>query len=136
VLPAGFTYQWGQHEPVLKYALSYTPATPAGPGSVFTPMRAAALRGHGPLAAPLTLFAEPSGRFRAVLADCGPGRAPLVIPAGETLLTAVSGSPTVAEVGGDTLALAPGQSALVAASGPVTVNASGAARVLFCTVAS
>lgn len=134
VLPPRFTYQWGQHEPVLKYALSYMPPDPVAEGLVFTPLWASILETPPAADRVRTLFEEPTGRFQVVLLNChgsGPAQA---IPAGKSLATVVKGRVTISEGTGDRLALTTGQSAFIAADQACMVRSDQSADLLVCIV--
>lgn len=133
VLPPGFTYQWGQDVPTLKFALSFTPPEPPGPGSVFTVFRAAELRRAVRSDAERSLFADRSGRFRVGVMDLPAGDAGR-LGAGHTLITVVAGAVTLAEEGGRPQHLGSGETALVAAERACAIVAEQPARLLHATV--
>jgi uncharacterized cupin superfamily protein len=136
VLPPGFTYQWGQDVPVLKYALSFTPPVPPALGLLFTPFTASDLADPAPIVGQCLLFGEPSGRFRVTLEDIAVGDPARQLGRDHTVLSVISGAVTLAEAGADTRQLGQGQTAFISAGTACTLSAQAPARLLACTVST
>jgi len=134
VLPPSFTYQWGQTVPVLKFAVSFTPARPAAPGSVFTPIRLASLMAEVIGASEQVLFEEPTGRFRVIRRDFAAGAPASRLEPGQNLVKVLKGSVSLAEEAGDALVLEAGQAAFVPVGEDCQVSATPSARLLICNV--
>lgn len=133
VLPAAFTYQWGQTEPVLKYALSFKPSQPAAPGAIFTPFRRTSLLARDAEGAGV-LFEAVDGRFRVVRRAFGDGLATAELDAGQTLLTVLDGEISVAEHGRAAVAIKAGEAAFVDTRAASKIEARQPARLIACTV--
>jgi len=133
VLPAAFTYQWGQTEPVLKYALSFKPGQAAAPGAVFTPFRRASLLAGDAEGADV-LFEATGGHFRVVRqAFCGDDDT-AELEAGQTLLTVIDGKVSITEPGSATVAVEAGETAFVDIRAACKIHAQRPARLIACTV--
>lgn len=133
VLPPGFTYQWGQNVPTLKFALSYTPPQPPAAGAVFTLFPATQLTDPLAIEGQRVLFVEPNRRFIVTLEDLAGGNRHRV-GVGHTLLYVVSGSVALRGSAAGAQWLACGESAFIAAGTDCAVLAESPARLLTCTV--
>lgn len=133
MLPAAFTYQWGQTEPVLKYALSFRPSQPAPAGSVFTPFRSTSLLAREAGGTDV-LFVSPDGRLRVVQLTFGEGSDTGELDVGQTLLAVLDGEIFITEPGNGAVAIAAGEAAFLDTRAASKIETKKSARLIACTV--
>lgn len=131
VLPAAFTYQWGQRVPVLKYALSFTPSQPAAQGSVFTPFHPSAETCWSADGTPL--FREQTGQFSVTGYELEEGNT-VELTAEVALIKVLEGAVHAAEEGTETVAIDTGQTAFLSVSGSWALRGAVRSRFIICSV--